>query len=352
MILRSGFTFAGFTFAGLLIGLPIDLAALSSGVIAQEKTQLRVQEKTPEILLPAFDATRPAVMLPKTVTPDFDAGLKGPVDLAFGAYQRGLYVTAMREAMKRIEADSNDGPAMALVAELYRDGLSVKQSQEEANKWYKLAADRGDPQAQYSLGLSYLEGRGMARDLKQARVYFEKAAEKNQPVALYNLAIMAIDSEIQDFKSAADLFRRSMDGGYPDAAYALSMFYKEGTGVPKDPVMATSLLKRAADEKLTPAVVDYAIALFNGIGTEKNEELAAKYFIRAAWLNAPVAQNRLARLYVVGRGVKPDLVEAMKWHVLARANGVPDEWLDDKLRTLSQGQKAAVDEAIQRFLGK
>jgi hypothetical protein len=343
MITRSGFLCTGF-----LIGL----AAASSAAVAQDKAQDKVQDNAPEILRPAFDPSRPAMTLPKAAPREFDAGLTVPPDLAFGAYQRGLYVTAMREAMKRIEANSNDAPAMALVGELYRDGLSVKQSQEEANKWYKLAADRGDPQAQYSLGLSYLEGRGMAKDLKQARAWFEKAAEKNQPAALYNLAVMAIEGEIQDFKGAADLFRRSMDGGYPDAAYALSMFYKEGTGVPKDPVMATSLLKRAADEKLTPAVVDYAIALFNGTGTEKNEELAAKYFIRAAWLNAPIAQNRLARLYVVGRGVKPDLVEAMKWHVLARANGVPDEWLDDKLRTLSQGQKAAVDEAIRRFLGK
>ena len=308
--------------------------------------------RSQDILRPSFDANASSVTLPKLTAPDFDAGLKGPVDLAYGAYQRGLYVTAMREAMKRIEADSSDAPAMALVGELYRDGLAVRQNLEEANKWYKLAADRGDTQAEYALGLSYLEGRGVEKDRKQARFYFEKAAKKNHPAALYNLAIMAIEGEIQDFTGAADLLRRSMDGGYPDAAYALSMFYKEGTGVPRDRAMSTRLLKRAADEKLTPAVIDYAIALFNGLGIEKDEEQAAKYFIRAAALNAPVAQNRLARLYVVGRGVKADLVEAMKWHILARANGVPDGWLDDKLRTLSQGQKEAVDEAIQRFLGK
>lgn len=307
---------------------------------------------------PPFDSsTRKVTMpdptkLPTSCPTPAEPYIKVPVDLAFGAYQRGLYVTAMQEAMKRLQTNANDAPAMALVGELYRDGLSVKQSQEEANKWYRLAADRGDAAAQYSLGLAYLEGRGVKADPKEARALFEKAAEKNQPSALYNLAVMEIQGDIQDFRKAADLFRRSMDAGNVEATYALAMLYKDGSGVPQDRAMATQLMHKAADEKLVPAMVDYAIARFNGTGTEKNEEEAAKYFIRAASLNNPIAQNRLARLYVVGRGVKADLVEAMKWHVLARANGLPDEWLEEKLRTLSQGQKTAVEEAIQRFLGK
>ena len=51
----------------------------------------------------------------------------GQPDLAFGAFQRGYYLTALREAMKRIEADANDAPAMALMGELYRDGLGLRR---------------------------------------------------------------------------------------------------------------------------------------------------------------------------------------------------------------------------------
>lgn len=307
---------------------------------------------------PSFDPSRKPVALPdRSKLPSSGPApaepyIKVPVDLAFGAYQRGLYVTAMQEAMKRLNANSNDASAMALVAELYRDGLAVKQDQDEANRWYRLAADRGDAQAQYALGLAYLEGRGVKADPKQARTWFEKAAAQNQPSALYNLAVMELQGEIQDFRTAAELFRKSMDAGNVEAIYALALLYKDGSGVPQDLAKSVELMRQAADEKLVPAMVDYAIARFNGKGVEKNEEDAAKYFIKAASLNNPIAQNRLARLYVVGRGVKPDLVEAMKWHVLARANGLPDEWLEERLRTLSQAQKTAVEEAIQRFLGK
>ncbi len=36
------------------------------------------------------------------------------VDLAFGAYQRGFYETALKEAMKRVAANKHDSVAMTL----------------------------------------------------------------------------------------------------------------------------------------------------------------------------------------------------------------------------------------------
>ena len=49
-------------------------------------------------------------------------------DLAFGAYQRGLYQTAFQEAMKRIDADKHDAAAMTLVAALLEQGAGAAQN--------------------------------------------------------------------------------------------------------------------------------------------------------------------------------------------------------------------------------
>jgi uncharacterized protein len=49
------------------------------------------------------------------------------LDFAYGAYQRGYYATALKEAMKRLNANPKDGPAMTLIAEIYKDGVSVKK---------------------------------------------------------------------------------------------------------------------------------------------------------------------------------------------------------------------------------
>ena len=47
-------------------------------------------------------------------------------DVAYGAYQRGHYVTAFREATRRVE-EKNDPKAMTLLGELYADGLGVAE---------------------------------------------------------------------------------------------------------------------------------------------------------------------------------------------------------------------------------
>ena len=80
-------------------------------------------------------------------------------DLAFGAFQRGEYLTAYTEATRRIEA-TKDPKAMTLVAELLANGLGVKRDEARAVHWYKLAAEAGDRAAIYALGIHYLEGRG------------------------------------------------------------------------------------------------------------------------------------------------------------------------------------------------
>src|SRR5947209_15060006 len=78
----------------------------------------------------AFDPNSPMLEAPLTrqIGPDAPRKPKSgdpPGDLAFGAYQRGYYLTALREAEKRLSANPRDAPAMTLIGEIYHDGLAV-----------------------------------------------------------------------------------------------------------------------------------------------------------------------------------------------------------------------------------
>ena len=272
-------------------------------------------------------------------------------DLAFGALQRGYFVTAFREAMKRVEADPSDGPAMTILGELYRDGLGVRTDPAEAARWYKLAADRGDAQGAYALALAHLQGRGVPVDRRAGRELLAKAAAGNHVGALYNLGLVAAEDKPPDYKVAAGWFLKAAKLGSGDAAYALALLHKEGNGVDKDPAKAVEWLRLAAAEHIVAGQLELAIALFNGEGVEKDEFLAASFFRRAAAANNPIAANRLARMLAAGRGAAKDLVEAMKWHVLARAAGIEDEWLDGQLASLSPRDRLAVDEAVKKHVG-
>ena len=135
------------------------------------------------------------------------SGHPASVDLAYGAYQRGLYVTAFKEATARLDRDRNDAAAMTLLGELFNQGLGVPQSVTEAAKWYRLAAEHGDPHAMASLGLMSIDGRGMPKDDKAGRDWLEKAAALKEPTAAYNLALLLLTGTKADIARAPALLQ-------------------------------------------------------------------------------------------------------------------------------------------------
>ena len=273
------------------------------------------------------------------------------VDLAFGAYQRGLFYTALKEATARVSTDPRDAAAMTLIGEIYRDGVSVKRDFAEAARWYRLAANLGNRAAQFQLGMMLLRGaEGVEIDRAGAKALLEQAAAQGHAGALYNLAIIALEGEGDskpDFARAADFFHRAADAGDDNAAYSYGVLLREGRGVPLDISAAAGWLKRAADAGVIAGEVEYAIMLFNGIGVEKDEAGAAKLFAKAAGQNNPIAQNRLAHLYATGRGVPKDLVQAATWQRFASAAGIDDKQLDDALAGLSPDDEAKVEQRVR-----
>ena len=58
-----------------------------------------------------------------------------------------------------------------------------------------------------------------------------------------------------------------------------------------------------------------------------------------------MAQNRLARCYAHGAGVEMNVVEAAKWHLIAKSGGVADESLDKIVAKLSKADRARAEKA-------
>ncbi len=315
--------------------------------------------------LPAFPTAKAApqtgaITLPSPMTADpLQPGMnrerpaRKDGDLAFGAFQRGYFATALSEAMKRLQANPKDGAAMALVGELYAQGLAVKPDPAEAARWDKLASEQGNREATFAYAMALLQGKGVPKDREAARVLLEHAAEQGHAGALYNLGVIALegDGRTRDFGLAAAYFQKAADAGDVDALFALATLTQGGRGVAQDLDRAATLMKQAADEKHVGAEVEFAIMAFNGKGTGKDEAEAARYFEKAAFEGNPIAENRLARLFAAGRGVPKDMIEAAHWHIMARAAGIADPWLDGQLDALSPLDKAKVEEIVRHQIG-
>lgn len=291
---------------------------------------------------------RPLRLGPPAVPP---AG--GEADLAYGAYQRGQYVTALKEATARIERDSGDAPAMTLLGELHNQGLGTAQDPAKAVSWYRLAAGRGDAHAMASLGLMAIDGRGMAKNPAEGRRWFEQAAELGEPQASYNLALILLAEGGPDaLRRGVELLRKAGEAEIPQAQHALGVLSLRGGAVPRNTTDAANWFRRAADNGDVAGEVEYAILLFNGDGVAKDETRAARYFRHAAERGNAIARNRLARLYAAGRGVPKNLVEAGAWHLAAAAQGLKDSWLDGALAGLSEDERGRAERLAAERTGR
>ena len=86
--------------------------------------------------------------------------------------------------------------AMTMLAQRYRKGLGVKQSDKKAVELYEMAAKRGHATAQANLGLFYDQGcYGLTQSDQRAIEYYTLAANQGQPDAQTSLGRMYVSGQ-------------------------------------------------------------------------------------------------------------------------------------------------------------
>lgn len=252
-------------------------------------------------------------------------------DYAYGAFQRGYYLTALGLALKR--AAKNDAAAQTLIGVIYQQGLGVAQDAGKAAGWYTIAAHNGDPLAAFELALMYQSGTGVPKDGARAAKLFEQSAAKGYAPAKYNLALLYIEglNVKPDMIKAAKLMKEAAEADVPEAHYDYGNMLIQGAGVPPNVEAGAKQIGMAAEEGLVAAEVDYATMLYLGNGVPRDHAAAVRWYKKAAEAGNPVAQNRYAKLLAVGEGVPLDLEQAAMWRALARRQGLNDPQLDKLL---------------------
>lgn len=270
-----------------------------------------------------------------------------PSDAAYGAYQRGLYMTALNLATPRAEA--GDAAAQTLVAEILSRGLGVKRDEAKAAKWYQLAAEQGVPEAQFQYALMLIDGRFVPKDAKGAYALMQAAAEAGNALAQFNFAQLIIQREpgTSGMTKAVAYYQRAADAGLADAQYAMSQLYANGAGGKKrDEAEARRWLALAAHQNFDTAQLDLGTWLVEGKGGARDLKAGFGWMKRAAAGGNIAAQNRLAKLYMGGIGTDPNAIDAAAWYFVARRQGLVDPEMEDFLRGLTDEEhKQALERA-------
>ena len=273
-----------------------------------------------------------------------------PGDLAYGAFQRGYYLTALEIAKPR--AKLGDPASQTLVAEIYSRGLGVPRDMTEATFWYKAAAESGDLAARLKYALLLLEGRYVNRDRVRARELMKMAADGGNSSAQFNYGQMLITDHpgAEGIRKALPHMRQAAENGIADAQFALAQIYAHGVGLGgADREEARSWMLRAARSGYDTAQLDLAVWLIDGIGGDTDYEAGFSWMRRAANTGNVMAQNRLSHLYINAIGTRPDPIEAAKWYIVSRRSGLEDHALEDFFQGLTAEEQKAGIEAANTF---
>ena len=162
----------------------------------------------------------------------------------------------------------------------------------------------------YRLGLAYLTGDGRKKDTRKAAEYMQKAANNDHPYAQYQLAKLyqqgigvkqnqdlylmwlhkASDAGVNSARRDLEAFElgKKLDNASnqnsddPAKEYALAMKYYSGSGVSKDPLKASKLLLKAADQNYSKAQYQLGIMYKDGVGFAKDYQKARQWLQKSA----------------------------------------------------------------------
>ena len=340
--------------AALLAGLAGETAlAQSSRVVTRPvgpDTGGMSQEEQPDGIVPSGGVELYQRMGTALPAPPAEKPYHGPVDEAYGAYQRGMYVTALSKALER--AQKGDAPAQTLVAEMMTKGLGIARDAKSATFWYGQAAERGDPAAMFEYALLLIKGREVAADKKKADDYMRRAAEAGNAAAQFNWAQILISDNPGEkgMQLALPFYEKSAAQGVADAQYAVAQLYISLKDVaPEKRTRAREWLRRAAVAGYDTAQLDMGIWFVNGVAGERNYERGFQWLRVAARRGNVVAQNKLAHLYINALGTRPNPVEAAKWYVLSRRAGLQDPELEDFYLGINDDQQKQAIDAANKF---
>ncbi len=117
------------------------------------------------------------------------------------------------------KANGGDAKAQSKLGWLYLQGEGVKKNDEEALKWFQLAAAQHNAYAEYCLGFMYENGIGLRQDRARSVEFFKRAAEGGFAQAQFKMGQICEAGKwvVQDDIEAYKWFRLAVGGGETNA---------------------------------------------------------------------------------------------------------------------------------------
>ena len=172
-----------------------------------------------------------------------------------------------------------------------------------------------DPWAQFKIGYMYDVGKGIQQDYKEAANWYRKAADKNYTTAQYNLGYLYQYGQgvQQDYKEAMYWYRKAAEQNDADSQFKLGYMYYHGKGVQQNYKEAVYWFRKAAEQNDADSQNYLGERYYYGEGVTKNYREAAYWYRKAAEQDHKNAMYNYGYSLYYGQGVAENRQEAYKW---------------------------------------
>lgn len=248
-------------------------------------------------------------------------------------------------------------PVVALGNDVFALGKQFFDQDKKIKAFYcfKSAAELGNGDSRAYLGDMFRDGDGVSKDLKRALKYYRYAAKAGILRAYSDIGLLYMtggDGLAANAEKARGAFLKGDAKGDLWSSYRLGTLYAYGHGVEQDGPRAAQYFEKVREHLLQSKELDalqkdlfgrmyyvYAYLIDNGIGFEKDEQLAQEYIRTAAqygnvealdFLKAAVQDGDgktalfLATLYESGWTVEQDLERAFLFYTHAARAGIAE----------------------------
>ncbi len=251
-----------------------------------------------------------------------------------------------------LQASKNqDKVAFTLLGHVYLGSGEIPSNDEQAFAYFKTASSLGSTDADVELAKLYLEGRGCTQSLSHAVDHLLVAADQNNYSAqnmLGELVLQYPEQRLLDAEQFKSLFKEAQSDGNPSASYYLGIYaYQHGNFTEAVSFLRQSLLSEDYNAALPLA------ACYSVLGKSKKEVETLQLL---ADRKDPEALMALGKMYLEGEKVSQDLIQSLKYYLLAFDQGEESSALpiatiyqqkDDWVHALPFYQKASENGALK-----
>lgn len=137
----------------------------------------------------------------------------------------------------------DDAECQNSLAICYIEGFGVEKDTTNAIKWFEKSANNGNLYGQRNLAYQYVYGEGVEQDIKKAIYWFEKAAEQDDEDSYK--ALISLYSKTKNYNSLFNLVEKGSALNFNSCLNTLAYCYAKGEGTSKDIKKAIATIDRA-----------------------------------------------------------------------------------------------------------